>query len=155
MQFFVSGIPAPQGSKRHVGNGIMVEQAGPRLKAWRDAVRVDCGVALRELEPFTGPIKLRITFQMPRPKDHYVSHNPARGLKPTAPLMHIKAPDIDKLLRSTLDGLMFGGAYLDDSQVCAIDATKSYAVDKVGAWVTIQRLVPEEHRSVANAGVGV
>ena len=31
---FVPGIPAPQGSKRHVGHGVMVESSA-RVKSWR------------------------------------------------------------------------------------------------------------------------
>ena len=34
----VYGVPAPQGSKRHVGHGILVESS-KKLRPWRDAVR--------------------------------------------------------------------------------------------------------------------
>ena len=34
----VIGIPAPQGSKRHVGNGIMIENS-KRVKPWRQDVK--------------------------------------------------------------------------------------------------------------------
>ena len=37
----VEGIEAaPQGSKRHVGRGIMIESS-KRVKPWRDAVRIE------------------------------------------------------------------------------------------------------------------
>ena len=32
----VRGLPAPQGSKRHIGRGVMVESS-KRVKPWRDA----------------------------------------------------------------------------------------------------------------------
>ena len=35
-----TGIPAPQGSKRHVGRGIMIE-ANKALPAWREQVVYD------------------------------------------------------------------------------------------------------------------
>ena len=34
----VIGIPAPQGSKRHVGHGIMIENS-KRVKPWRQDVK--------------------------------------------------------------------------------------------------------------------
>ena len=34
----VIGMPAPQGSKRHVGNGIMIENS-KRVKPWRQDVK--------------------------------------------------------------------------------------------------------------------
>jgi Holliday junction resolvase RusA-like endonuclease len=36
-------------------------------------------------------------------------------------------PDLDKLLRSTLDGLTDAGVWRDDSQVVSISAAKVYA----------------------------
>ena len=51
----VLGTPAPQGSKRHVGGGRMVESSklvGP----WREAVKAAVAAAYPGLEPITGPV---------------------------------------------------------------------------------------------------
>jgi len=37
VEFTVLGVPAPQGSKRHVGRGVLVESS-KALGPWRDAV---------------------------------------------------------------------------------------------------------------------
>jgi len=122
MQFAVYGLtPAPQGSKRHVGNGRMVESS-PKLKPWREAVRQE---ALATGEPSTHqPVYVHLLFRFRRPKGHYT----AKGeLKASAPKSHITRPDIDKLSRSTLDGIT-GVLIADDSQVAFLVASKEYAL---------------------------
>jgi hypothetical protein len=52
--FTVYELPAPQGSKRHVGNGRMIESS-TKVKPWRQAVIAaakDCGVT------FIGPVEV-------------------------------------------------------------------------------------------------
>ena len=39
-KFTVHGLPAPQGSKRHVGKGVMVESS-KYVKPWREAVKAE------------------------------------------------------------------------------------------------------------------
>jgi crossover junction endodeoxyribonuclease RusA len=144
ISYRVTGIPVPQGSKRHVGNGIMVEQGGQRLKSWREAVRYDTIEALAGMEPYPKgeSVALEIKFLFSRPKNHYRSGKNAHLLRPTAPLQfHAQKPDIDKLLRSTLDGLKAGGAYADDCQAAIVQATKEWAPAGTapGAYITIGR----------------
>lgn len=107
--FIVEGIPAPQGSKRHVGGGRMVESS-KRVAPWRAAV----AAAAREAEVFiSGPVMINLDFRFPRPK----------RMKPKDRSPMVQRPDLDKLIRSTLDGLT-GVAFTDDSQVVKITATK-------------------------------
>ena len=40
IKWMTVGIPVPQGSKRHVGNGIMIEQSAG-LPAWRNQLIYD------------------------------------------------------------------------------------------------------------------
>jgi crossover junction endodeoxyribonuclease RusA len=118
MIFSVLGItPAPQGSKRHVGNGRMIESSA-KVKPWREAIRQE---ALQAGIPISDqPIYLHLTFRFRRPRGHCTT----RGtLKPSAPSCHIKRPDLDKLCRSTLDGLT-GVLFHDDSQVAFMVASK-------------------------------
>lgn len=121
MLITVHGLPAPQGSKRHVGRGIMIESS-KSVKPWRIAVEY----AVLESHPmgkradailFRGPVALDIVFCLPRPK------SAKRGAQPD------KKPDIDKLQRSTFDALKTAGVYEDDSRVVRVSASKRYAGD--------------------------
>ena len=114
MKFAVQGIePAPQGSKRHVGNGRMIE-ASKKVKPWRFAVSqaaLESGYQLTD-----RPVMVQITFIFSRPKSHY---NSKGVLKQTAPFYKSTKPDLDKLCRSTLDGIT-NVLLKDDSQVIKI-----------------------------------
>ena len=122
MIFIITGItPAPQGSKRHVGGGRMVESSA-KVRPWREAVRQE---ALATGLPITAqPVFLRLSFTFARPKGH---RNAKGQLRPSAPVDHITRPDLDKLCRSTLDGLT-GVLFCDDSQVAFMVASKAYAL---------------------------
>ena len=61
------GQPKPKGSLRHVGKGRMVEQlAGSR--PWREAVKWAALEARGESDVLTGPVTVRITVTVPKPK---------------------------------------------------------------------------------------
>lgn len=129
-EFRVFGLPAPQGSKRHLGNGIMVE-ASKKVRPWRTDVQQAAKVAYQG-ELFTEPVAINIDFYFPRPKSHYRTGKFSNALKPNAPqwATSIGHGDLDKLLRSTFDALsyMTGGCVLrDDSLVASVQATKRYA----------------------------
>ena len=124
---FIPGIPAPQGSKRHVGRGIMVESS-KKLAPWRTMVAYSLGQTDIELIE-TSPIHVGIAFTMPRPKS-------TPKTRPTPPA--VKKPDLDKLVRAILDAAT-GVAWRDDAQVVAITATKRIAElgEQPGAHVSI------------------
>lgn len=109
--FFIPGIPRPQGSKRYIGNGRLIEQS-KQLPAWRQQVarfaKQYC------TQQFESEVHLTLGFVMPRP---------AR-MKRTLPMT--ARPDVDKLARAVLDGLT-GVAFGDDSQVTQLTATKRRA----------------------------
>jgi len=107
--FKVEGKPIQQGSMRAFNNRI-VHNKSVELMAWRSlvgqaAVRAGC-------TPIDGAITITLRFRYERPK------TVSRRL-PTVP------PDLDKQIRSILDALT-GVAYVDDSQVVSITATKEY-----------------------------
>lgn len=123
----VHGTPAPQGSKRHVGNGVMVESS-KRVKPWRQDVKYAALEAMsKDASPLTGPVSVVVTFYLPRPKGHYRTGRNAYLLRDSAPAHPAVKPDVDKLLRSTLDALGEAGVWRDDSQVVALVAAKEYA----------------------------
>ena len=137
MRIVVRGIPAAQGSKRHVGNGRMVESSravGP----WREAVRAETQRAMNGHLPAFGPVHVEAFFYLPRPKSHYRTGRNAHLLRPSAPRYPFGKPDVDKLARAVLDGLTAGGAWRDDSQVVRLLAIKEYGIDVVGAVITTE-----------------
>ena len=114
LALFVPGRPAPQGSKRHVGRGILVESS-KACAPWRTTVawhvaQVHIGA------PLDGPLAVRLQFVMPRP-----AGAPKRSTPPA-----VKRPDVDKLARAVLDALS-GVAWRDDSQITDLRASKRLA----------------------------
>ncbi len=124
----VAGTPAPQGSKRHVGNGIMVESS-KRVKPWRQDVKYAALEAARGDGHFPRGVGVRVTvtFYLPRPKHHWRTGRNAHLLRDAAPACPVGKPDVDKLLRSTMDALGEAGCWVDDCQVVDVAATKAWA----------------------------
>lgn len=124
ISFFVPGAPAPQGSKRHVGHGRMIESS-KALGPWRERVALAAHPHADGL--IGGAVAIRLDFVMPRPKS-----TPKRSTPPA-----VKKPDIDKLSRAILDAIT-GILIADDSQVITLYATKRLAeIDEIGG-VTIK-----------------
>jgi Holliday junction resolvase RusA-like endonuclease len=142
----VHGTPAPQGSKRHVGGGRMVEQS-PNLGPWR-AVVTQAAVAAKYGTPHWHPdpkaaLSLSATFTVARPASHWRTGKHSHLLRPSAPAWPVARPDIDKLIRSTMDALTDAGAMTDDARVVVVVAVKAYpgshvdALDSPGAVLTL------------------
>lgn len=116
----VHGEPAPQGSKRHVGGGRMVESSA-KVKPWREAVKY---TALdTHPEVLDGPLCVEVTFTLRKPAS-------APKRRTTWPQ---RKPDLDKLLRSTFDALSDAGVWVDDAQVVEVTARKVYPDEGVDA----------------------
>lgn len=113
LRVWVPGAPAPQGSKRHVGRGILVESS-KALGPWRDRVAMFATASNPTL--LTGPVRVDADFVMTRPVSTPKHRTPAA----------VKRPDLDKLLRGVLDALT-GVTWADDSQVVEVFATKRLA----------------------------
>ena len=122
------GVPAPQGSKNAYrrGDRCVLVESSKKVKPWRQAVARTARETIPQ--PLEGEIHLRVVFVMPRTK--------AMGEKPAPPML--QRPDLDKLLRSTCDGLT-GAAYVDDSQVTHISSEKRRAApgEQTGAQITL------------------
>ena len=143
------GIPGPQGSKRHVGRGVMVESS-KKVKPWREDVRQATIAAMAEhpeWSPDSRHLVMHATFTLARPTSHYRTGRFSHLLRENAPAAPDVKPDLDKLLRSTCDALTSAGAYADDSRVVVIHARKVYpttdrrlwgALDRPGACITLE-----------------
>ena len=130
MTITVYGRVAPQGSKRHAGNGRMVEMS-QHVKPWRDSVNWAAREAARG-ERIIGPVSAEMTFTLPRPISAKKNAVPS------------KQPDIDKLARSTCDALKMSGVIEDDSRVVDLRLRKVYpgqhpdALETPGAVIRIE-----------------
>lgn len=136
IKFSVTGTPAPQGSKK-VFNGHVVE-ASNKVKPWRQDVKYALMFVVEAIDvsPLTNAnISVHIEFCMKRPKSHYRKDG---SIKATSPIFHSSKPDLDKLVRSTLDAITESGIWKDDGQVVKINATKFYSNNTfTGAYIII------------------
>ena len=129
--FDVLGRPAPQGSKKSIGNNRFIE-ASKFLPAWRSEVRAAAEqvVSVYGWEPVSGPVEVELLFYLERPASIAKTKRPY----PIVP------PDVDKLARSCLDP-MTGVIYDDDSQVIRLLAWKTYADNREpGVFVRVAEL---------------
>lgn len=141
MRLRVYGTPASQGSKRWLPNGRMIE-ADKKVKPWRHAIYAAVQHDAPDITPLEGPIAVRATFLFERPKAHYRTGKNAALLRDNAPLYVTRVPDVDKVVRATLDPLTEMGVWHDDSQVVIVHAQKRYcgADERPGALIDIEPL---------------
>lgn len=116
MVFDVAGDPAPQGSKKgFVGKKgkakgkVMMVEVSKKVKPWRRRIALAaeaearrCGWSRHE----DGPVKVVVAFHMKYPQ----APKWKRDGRPD------RQPDLDKLARSTLDGLSDSKVIFDDDR---------------------------------------
>lgn len=143
---FVAGIPAPQGSKRYVGRGIMIESS-KKVKPWRADVRAACedDDGRPKVQFGDSAIIARLDFVLPRPK------SAPKKLTPAA----IRKPDLDKLVRSTFDAIGSAGMWGDDARVVGVLAVKRLAeIDEApGCHMQLVAVSPEPNVRGAIASI--
>lgn len=125
--FTIPGRPQPQGSKRHVGRGIMIE-TNKDLRPWRDSA-IWHAAQQRPHAPggqFTGPVHVVARFHFARPASHFGTGRNATRLKASAPEWMSSAPDADKLARALGDALTQSGLIRDDRLIVSWRILKRY-----------------------------
>ena len=132
VSLFVPGKPAPQGSKRHVGRGVLVESS-KEVGPWRERIALCAHSEMAGRDLFAGPVLVSLNFILPRPKSAPKRTTPAA----------VKRPDLDKLARACLDALT-GPCFTDDSQVTEMYATKRLA--EIGETAGVAITVIDNHR---------
>jgi crossover junction endodeoxyribonuclease RusA len=140
IQLSVLGLdPAPQGSKRHVGGGRLIESS-KRVKPWRLAVAHEARLVGQQV---AGPCAVELDLRFTRPRSHYKANGELRTSAPR--FCVVKRNDLDKCCRSTLDGLVDGGLLVDDCLVVELFAWKGYygIGEQPGAVVRIRPLITE------------
>jgi Holliday junction resolvase RusA-like endonuclease len=144
MQFFVAGLPRPQGSKHMVrtkGGRTLMLESSKGLGDWRTAVCEEATRARwdgRQLRPvIEGPVDLMAVFLIPRPASHLLKSG---GLRKGAPEAPTGKPDADKLVRAIGDAIT-GVLIRDDSQITRLDVTKIYTRGAPGVAVRVSPAV--------------
>lgn len=127
--FHVDGLPAGQGSKTAYvrgGRAVLVE-ANKRLPEWRSAVKTAAELAVHateELVRYEEPVKLSVTFFLPKPAKPRHAEYP--GSK----------PDLDKLIRAIGDALTQSQIIKDDSLIVEIWARKLWTGTSTDTYPT-------------------
>lgn len=128
----VPGNPVPKARARvAVRNGRAFAYT-PQKTADYESLIKQCASEVC-LRPFDGPVRLIVRFYMPIPQSWSKKQREA-ALNSHA--MHTKKPDIDNLIKSVCDALNCI-AYIDDSQIVSIEATKQYSSNP-GTEIEIQ-----------------
>lgn len=162
--------PAPQGSKsafmvkdprdKHLpkhkqrnhpwARPTMTESSGVRVKAYRKALTRAFKAHPPVEGKLVGPVETRLSFVLPRPKDHYRTGRFRAILRDDKPRWKWAWPsgrgDLDKLIRAVHDALKSGGWYGDDVQVCRIVAQVSWCPpdEPPRTLVVVSQLAPTE-----------
>ena len=148
VMFRVVGEPATQGS-HNAGRRGQVYDKNKKLAPWRAAVRAAAlplfGSYAARTDPgmmwLNGPLHVSVSFVLLRPPSHFRRGSRSHLLASDAPEWPATRPDLDKMLRATLDALKMGMAYRDDGQVVAVQADKRYAAhedaERPGAWICL------------------
>jgi len=139
VSFFVAGEPVPQGALKSFYvkkiDKVVTTHGNRNLKAWRGRIANESQRAQERSHFYREDgcaYSVDLVFAMSRPK----------ALPKKSVTLHTKKPDLDKLIRSVLDGIT-GILIRDDSEVCSIVATKRYVTrfgdDPPGVKIEITR----------------
>jgi len=132
--FTVPGMVAPKGStkafpirRRNGQMGVTVTAANPHAKRDQGRIAWAAQLAMQQqaCQPFITGVVVRLDFVLQRPRTAKNRPHP------------IVKPDLDKLVRLVLDGLT-GVAFLDDAQVCRVEAQKRYIAISYDPYVRVE-----------------
>jgi len=144
-EFRVYGRPAPQGSKKYVGNGRFIE-ASKYLAPWRKAVanaiftKLSVDPNFLDFKQVEDPVVVEVVFLLEKPK----------GIKRLWPSV---MPDTDKLQRAIGDALETDTAFLaSDSLIVKWVPVKVYAPspEMTGALINVRLATQEDLDAALN-----
>ena len=90
-------------------------------------------------EPLTGPVSIRMTFFVQRPKSHFGTGKNSGKLKPSAPEFPEKKPDLDNYEKFASDCLN-GICWKDDSQIVDSMTRKRYTATNPRTEIEIKTI---------------
>jgi crossover junction endodeoxyribonuclease RusA len=125
ISFVVYSRAAPQGSKSHIGDGVMIESS-KRVKPFRADVRKAAESAALPLGwPMAAPMRVGFRFHFARPKTHFRRDGVALSKSAPEEATSHRLGDLEKLARSVNDALS-GVLFNDDRQVVEMHLAKAY-----------------------------
>jgi Holliday junction resolvase RusA-like endonuclease len=116
----------------------MIDSGSHGLRAWQRSVTQAALEAMEEVgwETLDGvPVACRLAFTMP------ASQVNLRKVKRDGLVPSLTMPDLDKVVRSTLDALTAAGVWTDDRLVARLSASKVYG-EEPGALIQVQEWKP-------------
>lgn len=144
IQFFVpgeaKGQPRPRAFARPMGGGkfsARIYDAGT-AEGWKGQIALAAKPHL-PATPISGPVSVRVVFNLPRPKAHFRSNG---ELKNGSPFWHTKKCDLDNFCKAVFDALTQIGMWVDDCQVCELTTKKTYAANP-GAAIEVMELATQ------------
>lgn len=141
------GVPKPGGSKKAIPRirgyrpggkpilGVLVFDDAKGNDDWKNLVKFTAKQRYPG-RPLDGPLLVRATLFMPRPRRHFGTGKNRDALRSDAPRHPTTKPDTTKLWRSTEDALT-GVLWHDDAQIVAQYITKEWATKARQPGVTI------------------
>lgn len=126
--FTIEGKPVPLKRHRTTRTGHRYDPSAKDKEIFLEKVRQTGQMPEVALDQ---PLRVDLTFGMPRAKSHYRTGRYAGQLKGGAPVHHVSVPDVDNLAKFVLDSLNTH-IFVDDSRIVEIHCRKIYAEDRVG-----------------------
>jgi Holliday junction resolvase RusA-like endonuclease len=122
VSFVVHGVPVAKGRPKLTTRGGFAHAYTPAKTRAAEATITARAIQFRPPEPFACGLHVRLTFVFPVP-DSWSRKKRAAAL--TNNMAHTTKPDIDNLVKATLDALC-GPFFLDDKQIASLHAVKVY-----------------------------
>jgi|SRR6056297_902806 len=126
IQFAVVGVPVPQGSMKHIGNGRLIPNNDKKLKDWRKVI-AKSALEQTDVRGYSDGLRVTAFFVFEKPKS-------VKRDQPTVP------PDLDKLCRAVGDAISIDANIInDDSQIIEWNAKKEYGA-VAGCFITLEKI---------------
>lgn len=130
--FNVPGLPKGKGRPKFAKRGNFVSVRTPEeTVVYENLIKTQAYQAMGDSDPFTGRVSMeaRIGFQIPESWSNKKKAKAVAGeISPTG------KPDIDNVVKALGDA-MNGVVFKDDSQICAVVATKFYGTPGVTVFI--------------------
>lgn len=139
-QWRVVGKPEPQPRvKAARAGGFTRVYTPPKADSWKSLIALAIAQGQRPPEPIDGPVSLHLNFTVQRPGKHYRSNG---TLKADAPTECPTKPDLDNLVKATMDAMSAAGVWSDDARVARLAASKTYTTTSgvCGLLIVVEEL---------------
>ena len=129
LSFRIDGVPAPT-QYQQARNGVLYSK--PKTKEWQKIVGWAARAALTgsvmiQVDHYTGPVSVIVTFHMPIAKSQRKHYQPGQA--------HLQKPDVTNLWKGTEDGLK-RILFADDATVHCVTMNKIWS-DRPGVELRI------------------